>query len=132
MYIHTSRRVIKCIDADHANHAILPSNCSEYPNVEEQEEHGEEEPKPHPPANTGAVSHTHHAVHRPPQSNSGIIKGIIQLGHMCRIADFVSNGECNLRVLACLSLWCLAGPYIFQHLDFRTDPFNLRIVLRLQ
>lgn len=71
----------------------IPSDCSEHPHVEEQEEDSEEETQPNPPADTGTVSHAKHAVHSPAQPDARIIEGIIEFCHMGRITDLVSNGK---------------------------------------
>lgn len=67
-----------------------------HPYVEEQEEHREEETKPGPPADTSTVGHAKHALDSPAHSNTCIIERVVQLGHMCRIADFVPNGKRDL------------------------------------
>ena len=77
----------------------------EEPDVGEQEDDGDEEAEPHPPAHAGALGHEQHAVHGAAQPETGLVERVIHLlGEGGRVADFVSDGHRHLAAgAACVS-----------------------------
>lgn len=71
---------------------------SEDPHVEEQEEDGEEEPKPHFPADAGALSHAKHAVHVPAEPDSSTLEGAFEAFQICGISDLIADSKRDLAI----------------------------------
>lgn len=89
----------------------------EQPHIPEQEDDGSEEGQPDLPADASALSHAEHAIHCAAQTRTGAIERVVHLlGECGRIADFVSDGQCD----------------VLQHLDLGTHSIQLFLILALQ
>lgn len=123
----------------------------EQPHIPEQEDDGSEEGQPDLPADASALSHAEHAIHCAAQTRTGAIERVVHLlGECGRIADFVSDGQCDLhepehQLPAATYKECiyhvvprarahedLGSTHVLQHLDLGTHSIQLFLILALQ
>ena len=79
-------------------HNLQPSK---QPHIPKQNRHCREKYNPHPPPHPRSFRHPEHTIHRSPQADARIVKGIIHgVGEGGGVADFVADGQGDLSVKA--------------------------------